>query len=386
VELSQEQKKFFDAIVSNVETVRVQTLGGYAGTGKTTLIGALAKRLPLFAVCAYTGKAAHILRQKGCQATTIHRLIYHPIDRTIAILAAESRLEKLQNRKAPEDEINRALEDLKEAMKPRWELKKKLTDDLDAEVCGVIVDEASMVPEKIYNDLLSFDLPLIFVGDHGQLPPVSDPGAEPFNLMADPMYRLETLHRNAGPISRFAEHIRKGQRATAFRSSSNIVQFVRKNLATTGLLASADQVICPYNRSRVEANRKIRTVQGKHDLLTVGDRVIALRNAQEDDLFNGMQGTVTRVDLDACIMDFVDNSGDNHVDVEFDREQFGQEKYSHRRGGPHPFDYGYVVTCHKAQGSEWPHVIVMDQGWKDQYDRWAYTAASRAKERLTWIC
>jgi exodeoxyribonuclease-5 len=381
MQLSEEQQKVFDTLVSSEQ--RVQTLGGYAGTGKTTIIRALAAQLPDYAVCAYTGKAAHVLQQKGCQASTIHSLIYFPLDNDAAIAEAEKQVAALIAGNAPQGEIDRALHALEEARKPRFELRDDLVDGDGNEVHGIIVDEASMVPESIYDDLLSFDVPLIFVGDHGQLPPVSEGGA-PFNLMASPMHRLETIHRNAGPIAYFAEHIRKGGSPRSY-GSNNVVQVLGRAAATAKLLCSASQVICPYNRSRVESNRKIRTSMDRFRLLETGDRVICLRNDRQNALFNGMQATVTRVDLDRFLMDFTDDAGQAHADVEFDPEQFGQEKYYHLRGGPHPFDYGYAVTCHKSQGSEWPHVLVLDQGWKWEYSRWAYTAASRASERLTWI-
>lgn len=383
IELDREQKEVFLALARG--NARVETVGGYAGTGKTTLIGYLNIALG-YAVCAYTGKAAHVLRQKGCAAQTIHSTIYQPRNKTMAIDAAQKYLAKLEDEKAEPAAIRAAEERLNDAKRPEFALRPldKLFDGQDRPVRGFIVDEASMVPRPIFDDLTSFGLRCIFVGDHGQLPPVSE-GGDAFNLMAEPMYRLETLHRNAGPIARFAEHLRKGEIARSFRTSTNVVQIIPRGAATTQLLMSADQVICPYNRSRVENNAKIRGCLGRSDILTAGDRIIALRNARDLGIYNGMQGVVSRVDLAASVFDFVDDCGQIFADVLFDSKQFGKEKYEHCRGGPHPFDYGYVVTCHKAQGSEWPHVLVLDQGWKWEYSRWAYTAASRARERLTWV-
>ena len=59
----------------------IQTLGGYAGTGKSTVISHLIDILPNWKVCAFTGKAANVLRKKGVPATTIHSLIYKPLNR-----------------------------------------------------------------------------------------------------------------------------------------------------------------------------------------------------------------------------------------------------------------------------------------------------------------
>jgi exodeoxyribonuclease-5 len=385
VELSTEQQKIFDAIVGDVETVRVQTMGGYAGTGKSTLVRELHSALPHFAVAAFTGKASHVLRQKGCEATTIHSLIYHPADNDLAKRELREWIADLCKSNAPHEEILHAMSMLNKAGKPQFVLKQRLVNDHGDDIESIIVDEASMVPENIHYDLMSFGLPLVYVGDHGQLPPVSDKD-DAFNLMADPDYRLETIHRNAGPIAHFAEHLRKGGAARGFSANGNTVQVLGTSAATTDLLKSADQVICPYNSSRVEINRKIHfAIYGEHNSIEVGERIICLRNSHADGLFNGQQGTITRTDEERVAIDFEDDAGQMHVDVEVDVDQFGKEKYVYSRGGPHPFDYAYAVTCHKAQGSEWPHVLVLDQGWKNEHPKWAYTAASRARERLAWI-
>jgi ATP-dependent exoDNAse (exonuclease V) alpha subunit len=380
VELTSEQQEVANSLVSKADTVRVQTLGGYAGTGKTTIIRVLAQRLRDFQICAPTGKAAHVLRKKGCQAKTVHSAIYYPINTELAVEKATENLERLIRRGAGREEILLATQAVNDAKKPHFEKREELPEEIE----GIIVDEASMVSQKMFDDLLSFEVPLIFVGDHGQLPPVVSKGCEPFNIMDDPMYRLETIHRNAGPIAFFAEHIRKGGNPRRYGQNNNTVQILGKQAETTKLLMSADQVICPFNRSRVERNDKIRRALGRKGLLVEGDRIICLRNAEREGLFNGLQGVVTRVDLEDYILDFEDDEGILHVDVEFEPEQFGKEEPPWK-DYPRFFDYGYVITCHKSQGSEWPHVLVLDQGWKNDYSRWAYTAASRARKRLTWI-
>src|SRR5262245_45897619 len=159
---------------------QVQTLGGYAGTGKTMLIKHLVRELPRFAVCAFTGKAANVLRRKGVPASTIHSLIYQPVEVT--------RFDK-------SGKIVKVVEFVRREQLP---------------CSGVIVDEASMVSREIHDDLVAYDLPLIFVGDHGQLEPVAD---HDFNLMRNPQITLEQIHRNAGPISRFANFLRQGHTA-----------------------------------------------------------------------------------------------------------------------------------------------------------------------------
>ena len=182
MKLTEEQGQIVDEILSFPR--QVQTLGGYAGTGKTFCVSYLHRKLDNYAVCAFTGKASNVLRKRGIGvAQTIHKTIYAPML----------------------DERGKII--LDDYGRPIFDLKKHLEYD------GLIVDEASMVNDVIYEDLLSFGVPLIFVGDHGQLEPV---GCD-VNLMKSPDYRLEEIHRNAGEIAWFADHIRQGRNPAAYR-------------------------------------------------------------------------------------------------------------------------------------------------------------------------
>jgi exodeoxyribonuclease-5 len=386
--LSDEQAAVYDAVLANLDRSQVQTVCGYAGCGKTVLVSALAEALPGFAVCAFTGKAAHVLRKKGVDgAQTIHSLIYKPTMPDLTEARAElKRLEEaLAEGKATADQVRTAEKRLRDlAGQPAFRLRegREMRTAEGEEVEGLLVDEASMVSRAIHRDLLSFGLPVVFVGDHGQLPPVGDD----VGLMRDPDYRLETIHRNAGPVAHFAEHLRKGGHPRRWYCGGEAVRVISQGAVTGGMLLEADQIICGFNNTRVSLNRKIRDLLGRTELLEAGDRVICLRNDREAGLFNGMQGVVTRVDLDRAVMDFTDDDGRPFEGVEYDPQQFGKPKYVFDGDAPHPFDYSHAITCHKAQGSEWGHVLVVEQHcawWEHQ--RWAYTAASRARERLTWV-
>jgi len=151
-------------------------LGGYAGTGKTTilktLLDRLATKIPI-AVAAFTGKAVHVLQKKGLrQAQTLHSLMYN--------------VETLKGGAC------------------NFTLKTRL----DPEPNLIIVDEASMISTELYDDLCSFNIKLLFVGDPGQLEPVGD---NP-NLMKDCDFTLSKIHRQAedSPIIVFATRIRLG--------------------------------------------------------------------------------------------------------------------------------------------------------------------------------
>lgn len=325
----------------------IQSLGGFAGTGKTTVISHLIqdKKFSRFAVCAYTGKAANVLRRKGIkEASTIHSLIYEP--------------EK-------DDDGNLV-----------FVLRPGLGCD------GIIVDEASMVGKELYSDLVAFNLPTIFVGDHGQLEPVG----EGMNLMAKPDYTLETIHRNAGEIAFFAEFLRKGNRANNWDSTEGKVQFVDK-MNVYDHLDQVDQIICAYNRTRVGINKLVRSKLGyTPDYPQVGDRIMCLKNNKQRFLFNGMQGSITSLRRNQ--IKFLTNS-DEELQVRFDPKIFHKEKNDFKnwsKDHPDPFDYAYCATAHKCQGDEFSKVMVLEQQcdlWK--HERWTYTAASRAKEQLLWV-
>lgn len=348
MKLSNHQTNALHKIVVGLrdEELKEQTLGGYAGTGKTTLIKYLTQFYPNFGICAYTGKAANVLRKKGMAATTIHSRIYEPV---------------FYNNQIHFD----------------------LTATPGCE--GFVVDEASMVSQEIYDDLCSFDLPIVFVGDHGQLEPVDSN----FNLMAKPMYTLEEIHRNAGTIARFAEHIRKGFSARGFDDTSGKVKFLSQKQVTDSLLSEVDQVICAYNATRVGINTRMRKILGYEGVVNVGERIMCLRNNKELGLFNGMQGVVVDLYKSKRGRQLLDFEFDDTVikGIPLDLKQFGQEKYKikHGKGSLNPFDYAYGITCHKAQGDEWGRVLVIEQKCKNwSHRRWAYTAGSRAKDMLYW--
>lgn len=353
VNLTYEQQQ---AILSIVQGIRrdgkvIQTLGGYAGTGKTTIISYLVDILPNYSVCAFTGKAANVLRRKGVPASTIHSLIYRP----------------------EKDSLGNVT----------FELKQR--DELQCD--GFIVDEASMVSEDIYRDISSFGLPLIFVGDHGQLEPV---GSD-FNLMRNPDYRLETIHRNAGEISRFAEWLRKGNKASRFPTSNDQIEFINKwEIEERDLYSSVDQIICAYNRTRVSTNMIIRERLNRSDrLLVQGEKIMCLRNNRKRCIFNGMQGTVIeyRKHRYQNIIDF-DSYGEYFEGIPINPSQFNQEKTlpCDSQDDPSPFDYAYCITAHKSQGDEFNTIMIYEQYCKRwDHKRWTYTAASRSKEKIYWV-
>jgi exodeoxyribonuclease-5 len=324
------------------------TLGGYAGTGKTTLIAHLAQTWEGVAVAAFYGKAAHVLRTKGVAATTIHGLIYVP-----ATAAGGA---------------------------TRFRRRRHLGG-----VRTLIIDEASMIDHVLFCDLLSFGLPVLFVGDHGQLEPIGTSAG----LMADPHVRLETIHRQArgNPILRLATAFREG-RPTPYWDDPQGRLRVAGQRDFWQLVSPGVQMICGFNRTRHAVNRRVRALAGRRGPVEPGDKLVCLRNNSRLGVFNGQQVTVLDIAQDR--LDTI------HLDVETDdgrsvtlpalRQQLGRDPLKDFRSKDVALmDYGYCLTAHKAQGAEWDDVLVLEEicsSWNPR--RWRYTAATRARQRLVY--
>lgn len=351
VELTDEQRVALDYCTTGNK--QVMRLGGYAGTGKSTVVTEMVQSLRGYAVCAFTGKAANVLRRKGIKdARTIHSLIYRPQKNPITHQTEWVKIEQ--------HELG---------------------------VDGFIVDEASMVSAEIYRDLKSFGLPMVFVGDHGQLEPVGS-AESGFCLMRDPDVTLEHIHRNAGEIARFAEHLRLGRESAEWVGrGGDQVSVIRGDQLAGENTDSADQIICAFNKTRCMLNDTVRDHLGLPERVpVVSDRVICLQNDSEHGVFNGMQGKLTKIDTVKHYLSFDDEDGREYTGIKYNPTAFGADKTPKRMFGIVPFDWSYCVTCHKMQGSEAENVLVFEQRcdlW--EHRRWAYTAASRARRKLTWV-
>ena len=337
-------------------------LFGYAGTGKTTVVKHLVADLDL-KVCyaAFTGKAALMMQRAGCMdASTIHSLIYQVIEG-----------------------IDGAVE-------------FKLNPDSAVKDCDLIViDECSMVDADLADDLLSFGKPILVLGDPAQLPPVKGAG---FFINAEPNAMLTEIHRQArdNPIIHLATTVREGGviRAGQFGASRVLT---RGTLSIEEILA-ADQVIVGLNKTRRVYNARMRLALGREGLNPEkDDRLVCLKNDRQLGLFNGGMFTVEEAlkrrkqkDMIRMRIRSDDFPGRAPFIVQVRREFFfgGVEDLDWRdlKHSQH-FDFGYALTCHKSQGSQWNHVIAYDesQSFREDHRKWLYTAITRASERLTLV-
>lgn len=361
------------------DNMQYVTLGGYAGTGKTTLIGVIRRELhkidPGLKVgfVSFTGKAARILQRKIKEADvmfrqdtvgTIHSLIYTPI-----------------------------LNDNEEIV--GWKTKEEIECNL------IIVDEASMVDALIWEHLMSYRVPMIVVGDHGQLPPIRGN----FTLMQSPNLKLEEIHRQAkkNPIIAVSVTARETGNILAGRYGPTVVKYTGENSETPEVLQemlnnyeNETLILCGYNKTRKRLNAYIRGALGfESKEPMVGDRVICLRNNHKAQIYNGMLGTISKISRK--------NDQVYAADIEIDGEdtiysgliavdQFEADtalNFTENRSRFHGidlFDFGYALTVHKAQGSQARKVILFEERFPkmtdDDWRRWLYTAVTRAEEEL----
>ena len=418
-DLSPDQLRVYESMLDWVRTPSspILTVGGYAGSGKSTLLGLFAAETDLtVAYVSFTGRASSIIGRKlnasGIETTnrsctdddrkldgywghmfyspgdpeadkpfcgTIHRLLYRPF--------IDSVTEELLG----------------------WEKRIELDRDYDL----IVIDEASMVDAKIVADIQAHGVRIMAVGDHGQLPPVMSDGS----LVSRPMLRLEKIHRQAegSPIIKLSRAIREEGRMARELDDGDHLRFGERQHLTHPKLAELFRqnpletaVLCWRNATRVHTNRLIRGHLGfSGQPPQRGEPVIALRNYPP--IYNGMRGTLTE-DATSPYKDewwlmrakigFPDE-GLEATDQDICREQFHRSQSFksldelksaginvHSMGAAgRPYDFGYAMTVHRSQGSQFKHAVVVAD-WRQDYSqentrRMAYTAVTRATERLT---
>lgn len=336
-------------------------LFGYAGTGKTTLAKHLAESCNSVVFAAFTGKAALMMQRNGCHnASTIHGLIYA----------------------VSEDD------------------KGRISFHLDRESGAahadlIVIDECSMVDPVIGKDLLSYGKPILVLGDPAQLPPV---GGEGFFTSALPDHLLTEIHRQAeeSPIIRMATELRNQNRLDYGEYGESRV--VPRGTLDGMEVVAADQVLVGKNATRQQFNSRMRKINGiDGDMPIIGDRLVCLKNDKPLGIFNGglfkMSGYVEN-NYDRKHFKMSVKSDDFHnarpVDVKVRREFFtggSQDIPWQELRGTQQFDFGYALTVHKSQGSQWRDVIVYDESGiaRDEWWRWLYTAVTRASDRVTLV-
>jgi exodeoxyribonuclease V len=347
-------------------------LFGYAGTGKTTLARYFAEQVSgdvQFA--AFTGKAAQVLRSKGAaNARTIHSLIYRP--------KGEEEVADISTGKM--------------SMSPTFTLNRQSPV---AKAKLIIIDECSMVDENLGKDLMSFGTPILVLGDPGQLPPISGGG---YFTDHEPDHLLTEIHRQAqgNPIIRLAMDVREGREFML--GDYGTTQVISKNEVTQELVLGADQVLVGTNRTRRRYNQRLRELKGFDAVYPqAGDKLVCLRNDPAKGLLNGSLWKVmtssketVKPGINLLVSPEDDEPERSVAKIKLLKAQFEDPDATiawDTKKRYDDFDYGYALTVHKAQGSQWNNVVLFDESWafKDMRSRWLYTAVTRAAERLTIV-
>lgn len=371
------------------------TIGGIAGSGKSTIISYMIESFNLYkddvAFVAYTGMAASVLTRKGNPATTIHKLIYDPIV----------------------DEENNKISFI---------LKEKLNKNLKL----IVIDEISMVSDEMLNEIKSFGIPILASGDPCQLPPVM---SNMNNLLQHPDVFLDEPLRQSldNPIIYIANKARKGEYISYGNYGDNVL-VIPKNEITLSMYKDADQIIACKNNTVDGLNRFYRKYikEIKHTPFpTNGEKLLCLKNnwdllitenGIEQFLTNGLIGNCSEIkDYDKnletfrmCFKpnyfekrdffnilidglyfslgikndDFLYKNIDKYGKIISKRQDYQDVKLEKIN----KFTFGYAITCHKSQGSEYNNVLFISEIFnRNLYTSSLYTGITRAKEKLILV-
>ena len=395
MELNEKQKNGLTLALQRYKNKEKYTvIAGYAGAGKSTLVRFIIEELKTYGIketdvcfACFTGKAAQVLLKKGNKnVITLHKLLYKSIPKESGGFV------RIPNPSIP----------------------YKI----------VVVDEVSMAPKTLMDLLFKHNVYVICLGDPFQLPPVDK--KEDNHLLDTPHIFLDEIMRQAqeSEIIQLSMAIRENRPIEAFQGKE--VQILNKEELNTGMLTWADQILVATNATRVSINTQMRKLLNFGKQPQDGDKIICLRNYwdcfsdNEEPLVNGTIGILKNSFLtkrylprivkstdglshiDLIMGDFISDSGMYFHSLEMDKKMIDTGEFSldwktvyqlnrnpkTRDIPPLEFTYGYAITCHKAQGSEWDKVLVIEEKFpfdKTEHARWLYTAVTRSSEKLVLV-
>lgn len=374
-------------------------ISGPAGSGKTTVVKSITSELGYqdgseILYVAFIGKAALALRLSGVPGRTIHSVVYKPIKvPAIDKVSGEPIL------------INGS---------PKMIIHFIKNETLDKSVKLIVLDEGGMVETNMGKDLLSFNIPILVLGDLNQLPPVF--GNSMF--LQKPDVILDTVMRQAkgSPILYMADLARLGYSIQYGNYGENdevrVIRkskFINSHEIAQSLLKEQDMVICGTNVMRDKLNIYMRSkLFGRTShMVEEGEKLICRHNywttllPENEDiaLTNGMIGYAYNINTHS-------SKKAGQVEIDFQPEfttgtfkslpinrkyifdPYGIRKQTFNIGdNQYIFELGYCITCHLAQGSQADNVLIYVERYTDNiyFRKWFYTAITRAKKRLTIV-
>lgn len=364
------------------------------GSGKSTLVTFIIAALGVnphkdVAYVAFTGKAATVLAQKGCpNAITAHKLLYQA------------------------------------CQQPDGSYIFIPKDELDNDFKVIVVDEVSMLPIGMWEQLLSHHVYVLALGDPFQLPPISK--NDDNHILDHPHVFLDEIMRQAqeSEIIRFSMHIREGKSVSSYQADNKEVMILSPKDLYKDVYLWADQVLCATNEKRTEVNALFREYRGFGIEPEIGDKIIGLHNrwefcsrdGRDMPLTNGTIGTITSfrkrsIWLPQYVSSFPylymytnmnaeDGSIFKSIPIDYPYLKTGQRTLTDRQlmmmkkskrfpyGPPYDFAYAYAITYWKAQGSQWDKVLALEEGHpfdRETHLKAIYTAITRASKKLVWV-
>lgn len=401
MKITQEQNTALSFVIKHMRDNHVVAIDGAAGTGKTTIIGELIRKLKreghAITLTAYTNKAVQVLRSKGMRCTdTFHshclKTEYSLMQKKLIAFFAKLDTEPFLN--FPKDLQEHYGKASLEALRRLPHYRRMSSSILRPTVHNkykpkpakkgiLIVDEASMINKEELEAAKKVFSKIILVGDSHQLAPIK--GFAVF----------ETIK----PVFTLTKVLRQPPESCA-RDLANSLRNYDINLKTSGKVLLSDKyqsviegrvpVITYTNERRKEINYKIRELAGYDDLPPqVGELLVCSESyskySKTKELYNGsFWRVISSSSPYVCTLKNIQTNQVVHdVPVRLDgaNERIGYE-----------FDYAYCLTAHTAQGSEFESVIVDRAGWqhwqernrelknnKRKYLSWLYTAVTRAR-------
>lgn len=380
MELTERQKEGVRIAIQRYKNHEKYTvIAGYAGTGKSTVVEYIVKELGLknedVAYCAYTGRAAKVLRDKNCpNAMTTHRLLFNSHEN------ADGTFTHIPK------------------------------DNLACDYKLIVVDEVSMLPKYFFELMLKHGVHIICLGDPGQLPPVATGNDTDHHLLDHPHVFLDEIMRQAADneIIKLSMDIRNGEPLLYQRGKDVCV--IPYNKLSDKIMLGADIMLCATNKKRIAMNQYCREVVYGEDVPPYplsGEKIICLKNnyQYENDsdtpLINGSVGTISDIDISpsklfghTMMANFNADDGmfyqipmdykmfTEHVET-INKDNF--KKFRKEKVKPCLFDYAYCCTVHKAQGGQYDRVIVFVENFPHDAEtrkKWLYTAVTRAASKL----
>lgn len=368
-------------------TEQLFVIEGYPGTGKTFLVLHLIEQFGLdmdeVLFLTYMGKAANQLSKHGLPAKTIDSAIYD------------------YSQVPMKDQYGNPIYTESGRVKKEWIKERK--SHLKKGIKLIVIDEHRMVDIKRGEDIMSYGIPVIALGDKNQLDP---PFGKPF-IDRDPDVTLKEIMRQNqdSPIVYLSQKIihREELKPGVYGNCA----VIKRDMLEAYQLKNADIVITQTNKLRFRLNNMFRQYFKKYEelgRLHLGEKVICKRNNWKErvDKFYLTNGTVgTIYDIDNSSMDgknlIIDFQADflkhpyKKLKIDYQRlfqsPDEIQENGSSYIPGIDLFEFAYAITTYSSQGSEWDKVLCFDEriGDKEMQTKLLFTAVTRARESVTIV-